>query len=120
MLHVAEYGFIEMTELLLSDPRIDPSDTKSYALHYATEYGHFDIIKLLLNDPRVIPEVNNNDAIITAYKNVNKFSSSQYLFNDIIQYLWAYDSVKKSLKNDNNSLYNELRKLDIKSKIKEF
>ena len=43
---------IDAAKLLLTDPRVDPSDDKNRAIRIALEKDHDDIVKLLLADPR--------------------------------------------------------------------
>jgi len=54
---------VEIIEVLLSDPRVDPSASNNYAIREASKYGHVEIVKLLLSDPRVDPSAEDNYAI---------------------------------------------------------
>ena len=51
----SQKGIVEIVNLLLNDPRVDPSVSGNYAIICASENGHYDIVKLLLNDPRANP-----------------------------------------------------------------
>ena len=53
-------GHLEIVELLLQDPRVDPSADDNYAIGWASQNGHLEIIKLLLQDPRVDPSLQSN------------------------------------------------------------
>ena len=45
---------VEILELLLKDPRVDPSAQNNYALRFAIQAtNHFDVVKKLLKDPRL-------------------------------------------------------------------
>jgi len=44
-------GHYEIVKLLLTDPRIEESDT-DYEIELAARAGHFDIVELLFHDPR--------------------------------------------------------------------
>jgi len=46
---------LKIVRLLLTDPRIDPADDQSGALHSAAEQGFLEMVKLLLKDPRINP-----------------------------------------------------------------
>jgi hypothetical protein len=50
----------QIIKVLLSDPRVDPSDENNYAIRLASYYGYLKIVKLLLSDPRVDPSDENN------------------------------------------------------------
>lgn len=52
-----EQGHTEIVDLLLSDPRVDPSKQQSFALLVATQEGHTEVVKRLLGDPRIDPSV---------------------------------------------------------------
>ena len=58
-----------VTELLLNDPRVDPSDDNNYAIEDASFTGHTEVVKLLLADPRVNPAAADNYAIRWASQN---------------------------------------------------
>jgi ankyrin repeat protein len=55
IINVSAKGNTEIVELLLKDPRVDPTVNDNEPLKSAVKLGHYDIIKLLLNDPRVNP-----------------------------------------------------------------
>ena len=50
---------IKMVELLLQDPRVEPSVRNNEAILLATCYGHVKMIELLFQDPRVDPSALN-------------------------------------------------------------
>ena len=56
-------GYSEVMRLLLSDPRVDPSDHNNYAIILASKNGRLEVVKLLLSDPRVDPSSDYNYAI---------------------------------------------------------
>ena len=101
---------IKNVKLLLNDNRVNPSDLNNWAIIEASMGGHTDIVKLLLNDNRVNPAA-YNWAIINA---------SIEGHCDIVNLLWQDQRVKNSLKNDNEKLYNQLIKKDIKDKVEIF
>ena len=45
----AEKGDSEVVELLLADPRVDPSADNNYAIRWASRKGHDKVVKLLKN-----------------------------------------------------------------------
>jgi len=49
--------------VLLMDPRVDPTAGSNHPLRFACANGHLEIVKRLLLDPRVSPEAGNNWAI---------------------------------------------------------
>ncbi len=60
---------LRQSNLLLSDPRVDPSNYFNFAIKTASENGHDFVVQLLLSDPRVDPSDNDNEAIREASKN---------------------------------------------------
>ena len=62
-------GHDEVVELLLENPRVDPSAEDNYAIRKASQAGEVEVVKLLLKDPRVDPSANYNDAIGIASRN---------------------------------------------------
>ncbi len=56
----------DMTTLLLTNKRVDPSAHKNYAIRTVSAYGWDDCVKLLLADKRVDPSAEDNEAIRTA------------------------------------------------------
>jgi hypothetical protein len=45
--------YIKIIELLIDDPRVDPSDEDNTALHCALIDGYEDVVQILITDPRV-------------------------------------------------------------------
>jgi ankyrin repeat protein len=62
-------GHFEIVQLLLQDPRVDPSANE--AIQIASEYGYFEIVRSLLQESRVDPSDQNNIAIQRAIQNGN-------------------------------------------------
>jgi ankyrin repeat protein len=56
-------GHAAIVELLLLDPRVDPTADDNAAIQLASECGHDSVVKLLLADPRVDPAADDNSAI---------------------------------------------------------
>jgi Ankyrin repeats (3 copies) len=59
-------GHLEIVELLLSDPRVDPSQNANNSLMDACAEGHLPVVERLLLDPRINPANYNNIAIFYA------------------------------------------------------
>lgn len=57
------YPNVDLVNLLLSDPRVDPSVDSNLPLKLAVDYGNLDVVKRLLQDPRVDPTTNNSEVI---------------------------------------------------------
>jgi Ankyrin repeats (3 copies) len=53
---------ISVLELLLKDPRVDPTAKNHMALFKACENGHTDVVKLLVADRRINPSIQENVA----------------------------------------------------------
>ena len=69
-IHVAVYnGLVELTSLLVADPRVDPSVHGNLAIRTASRIGMTEITTLLLADPRVSPSELDNEAICSACTN---------------------------------------------------
>jgi len=67
LLYIAsEQGFIEIVNLLLQDPRVDPSADDNTALFEAVQANQSDVVKLLLSDRRVDPTVKDNFVLMEA------------------------------------------------------
>lgn len=62
---------LEVIELLLTDPKVDPSGDNNNAIRMAVEGENVETVKLLLADSRVDPSANDNIAIICASKKEN-------------------------------------------------
>jgi hypothetical protein len=70
-----------------------------------------DLIKAAKDNKNFKPELYQNELIRKAWNRQNK---------DVVDLLWSFDSVKKSLKNDKESLYNILKTQEINNKIDNF
>ncbi|KAJ3290072.1 hypothetical protein HDU79_003577 [Rhizoclosmatium sp. JEL0117] len=55
-------GHLEVVELLLTIPSVDPSAVHNSAIGVAAQFGHLEIVELLLRDPRVDPADDENYA----------------------------------------------------------
>jgi hypothetical protein len=49
----SEHGHAEIVQLLLNDPRLDPSAFDNTALQFASACGRAEVVDILLRDPRV-------------------------------------------------------------------
>ena len=56
-------GHYELFDLLMKDPRTDPTVTNNAAIVSASYNGHIKMVKRLLENPRVDPSVKNNRAV---------------------------------------------------------
>jgi hypothetical protein len=56
----------EIVKVLLADPRVDPSAQNQQALYEACSRGNLEVAKLLLADPRVDPSAGANQALSSA------------------------------------------------------
>lgn len=54
--YATEFGFAEMTKILLTDPRVDPSIWYQWPIRRACRHGHLEVVDLLLNDSRTFPD----------------------------------------------------------------
>jgi hypothetical protein len=54
------YGYLDVVNRLLLDPRVDPSANDNIAIRWASLYGHLDVVNRLLLDPRVDPSTADN------------------------------------------------------------
>ncbi len=62
------FGYIQIVDRLLKDPRVNPSYENNRAIQEASHNGHIDVVETLLNDGRVNPADDENLAIIYASK----------------------------------------------------
>ena len=69
--NAAKNGHLDVVQLLLEDPRVDPSANHNLAIRLAALYGRHQIVKLLFTDPRVDPsdKLIHNSAIRLAARN---------------------------------------------------
>lgn len=84
----SEADSAEVVELLLRDPRVDPSALDNEAIRGASETGIAEVIELLLRDPRVDPSANNNESIgnaVSAYYDVRGFMDKGMCNDDFCQ-----------------------------------
>ncbi len=61
-----------IVDILLDDPRIDPSVPSDFSLVIACYSGNIQIVRRLLQDPRVNPSSNNNLPITVASKMISE------------------------------------------------
>lgn len=71
----------EMMRLLLSDPRVNPSDNESSCLRYAVTKGREQTVAVLLEDGRAQHWAQNGDALIEAVKIANVVIAKMSLDN---------------------------------------
>ena len=71
-----------MIELLLQDPRIDPSARDNYAIGCAILHNHDKVVELLLQDFRVEPSAPNNKAIILSTEKWSNLKNVEVLIQD--------------------------------------
>jgi ankyrin repeat protein len=102
---------IKQVRLLLNDKEVVPSLDLNFPIQLASKNGYIDIVELLLKDKRVDPSDSCNLSIRLA---------SKKCYIDIVELLWKNKLVKKTLKNDNEELYNKLIQQDIKNKVSKF
>ena len=102
---------LSLVRLLLKDKIFKPYRFRSKAIQHAAFNGFIPMIKLLLSDKCLNPSLNDNYAIIVAYKKDH---------NEIVELLWQNKRVKDTLKKDNLDLYNKLITKDIQYKIEGF
>lgn len=133
-----ENNYIDIVELLMNDNRIEPSYCGDEAFECAAKCGFFTIIKTLLKDPKVNPTssilylihnrdieilkfiMKDNRANLTLYENFAIRTAFEKEYFEIVKILWNDKNIKKTLKNDNIELYNNLIVKDIHSKIGNF
>ena len=111
-LHLAsEHGHFHIVEFMLGCYYIKPESNKNRAIRAASCNGHIEIVKILLKDKRVDPSDFYNESIR---------NSTYSDYTEITQLLWEDLTVKNSLKNNDEILYNKLMQQDIKNKVREF
>ena len=74
-------GHLAIVQILIEDPRVDPSAGDDAAIKNASRKGHLDVVQLLLRDPRVNPSALDNEAIRGALRN-GQISVGQLLLQD--------------------------------------
>jgi ankyrin repeat protein len=104
-------GHFKIVEILLKDPRVDPSDDEQIAFEYAIEKKQIDIIKIIIKDKRIDVTYPYNYAIALSFKNKT---------TEITRLLWEDTRVKDTLRNDHEKIYIALKKNDLEKKVKGF
>jgi ankyrin repeat protein len=59
-------GYLDIVELLLIDPRVDPTVNGNLAVSLSAGNGYSDVLKRLLQDPRIQKTCSLHDALIEA------------------------------------------------------
>jgi len=62
----AELGHMNIVEILIKDPRVNPAGQTNYAIRWAAKNGHTNTVVVLMNDTRVNPADMHNWAITLA------------------------------------------------------
>ncbi len=104
-----EIGNVDKVQLLLNDPRVDPTADDNWAIQSASRRGHTEVVRLLLADPRVDPAALGNYAIQLASHN-GHLEVVRLLANDPrVDWRYALSNMKGELiKNTENKLKDEL------------
>jgi len=58
-----ETGNADLMDLMLQDPRVDPSVLDNFAIRRASAYGHLAVVDRLLQEDRIDPSADNNLSI---------------------------------------------------------
>lgn len=104
-------GNIEVVEFIFNHEKFVDSDALIDIIISAIRLKHFDIALILIKDKRIALEKMKNIIIITAIM----FES-----DEITDFVWKDKKVRKTLKNENLKLYQELLKKDMDNKILNF
>jgi ankyrin repeat protein len=72
----------EVVNLLLKNPKVDPSADNNYYIQRAAYNGHVEVVEILLQDRRVDPSVNNNFAMLSASQNNHLSVVESLLYDD--------------------------------------
>ena len=105
------YGYSTIVELLLKDPRVDPSISGNFAIQVASKKGHDKVVSLLLADPRIDPTADCNYAIKTAY---------YYGHYAVIKLLLAHPRIKNPEKYGIYGIYEIMEKMNNDMKFMEY
>ena len=111
MIGAAKNGNYNLTKFILDNTNISANVEENSAIMRASHNGFIDIIELLLQDGTVDPSFRSNSAIRIAY--VREHIA-------VVELLWKNEVVKKSLKKDDETIYNSLIKLEIQNKVSDF
>ena len=65
----ADYGRLNVINVLVRDPRFDPSEQDCFLFRWAARHGSLELVQTLIQDPRVNPAIKNNDAVLSAIRN---------------------------------------------------
>ena len=92
----SQNGHFDIVELLLSDPRVDPSDNYNHAIVHSYKINPL--------------EFRYNEYLLSYSKNLDK----------VVNLLFKDKRVKNSLKIDDEKIYNKLNLKNIRNKVSGF
>jgi hypothetical protein len=96
----SQNGHAAIVELLLLEPRVDPSALDNAAIRLSSKFGHDSVVKLLLADPRVDPTADNNNAIVSNYKKPAFREASYGGHENVVKLLLADPRVDPAVHNN--------------------
>jgi ankyrin repeat protein len=111
MIDAAKNGNYNLTKFILENTDIAANVEGHSAIMRAASNGFVDIVELLLQDKTVDPSFNSNSIIRIAHIREQK---------NVVELLWKNEVVKKTLKKDDDKIYNSLIKIEIQNKVNEF
>lgn len=94
LIEASRRGYVEIVDMLLKDPRVNPNDMGSGSISLAAAEGRFELVKRLLEDPRIDPNGTGDEgqeaAIVYAslygYYDIVKILLNDFRVNPSIQY----------------------------------
>ena len=111
LVEAVNQGNPEVVEFIFNHEKFVDSDALLDIIISAIRLKHFDIALILIKDKRIALEQMENIIITTAIM----FES-----DEITDFVWKDKKVRKTLKNDNLKLYQELLKKDMANQILNF
>jgi hypothetical protein len=111
VIHYISSGYIHIIKFLIENDILNLTYDENFIFEKAILSNNVEIFKYLLELDVIEPEIRCNEAINKAYKNN---------FWEIIECLWNQKTVRDTLMNDHEDIYNELMKKYIKNKLNNF
>jgi hypothetical protein len=141
----AKNGYLDIVKLLLNDPRVNPVDENSYTEKYFNCYSSYNSIITFFKNKNKIIETHDMLSNIDKLKNMDLTSwyttnvtSMQGMFHnnssinfpifeaaknehfEVVEFLIKDSRVQKSLKNQDNEMFEKLMNIILKNKISDF
>jgi ankyrin repeat protein len=105
----SEEGHVEILQLLLDDPRVNPNAQYNTPIYIAAYYGRTECVRSLLLDGRADPTIQNNVCLFYALTNRNYEVAKLLLRDDRVSSNIKYDNYFRDKEGIIRKLKSEIR-----------